>query len=423
MPLSEPRDRDHPRAGLLTRTFLTLETFVADPSDMYFGFHLRMNGTPPELATLRAQVSRRVQSLPLLTHRLTLRDGHTYWEPDADFAVEHHVRHLADRTLDPRPAQALLDTPPPPDRPRWGLWLQTDGGEGWALCFLAHHAVQDATSMLHTLRVLLGPRPAHEPPPSAAGPAHAPRQKPARDLLALLPDVLATYLPHTRSPAPDPLQPPRRELAHASVDLGLLQTMARATGATVNQVHLAAMAAALRDWPPTQDCASQPWWRRGPYVLVPVDTRPPHHHEDFVPHLANRLGLLRIPLPCTASNTANRLTALMNTTSRRHMARHRDALRTLTEDTPDRVASWVLQRLTDPRSVAMTASHVRTQGPVSVLGAHVADITAIPWLPPSHNCFTLLTTHDGVARLSALTTTAHENPQRLVELWADALAE
>jgi hypothetical protein len=29
---------------------------------------------------------------------------------------------------------------------------------------------------------------------------------------------------------------------------------------------------------------------------------------------------------------------------------------------------------------------------------------------------------DGVARLSALTASAHENPQRLVELWADAIA-
>ncbi|MFI5887789.1 wax ester/triacylglycerol synthase domain-containing protein [Streptomyces sp. NPDC051554] len=421
MPHLPHHARSQLQVSLLTKTFLTLGTSVADPSDLYFGFHLRMRGPSPGLTALREKVDHRAHGQPLLTHRLAFQEGHAWWEPDPDFDVTHHVQALTAPGLAPGPAQALLTAPPDASHPRWGLWLHRTDTEDWAITFLAHHAVMDATAMLHTLQALLGP--------DADDMEALPRHRPARasrraaSLLPLLPDLLATYLPHVTSPPP-PARWHQRELAHASVDLELLRTTARANGSTLNQVHLAALAGALRTWGTPNGYAHRPWWQRGPYVLVPVDTRATRQGATAItPRSGNQLGLLRVPLPCGHPDGTDRLTAITTTAGRRHTARRRSALRTLTEHTPERLASWLLRRLTDPGDVVLTASHVRAPGLMTVLGAPVIELTAIPWLPPGHSCFTFLTTHNQTARLSALTSAPAQNPQQLVQQWSNACHE
>lgn len=132
MPPPPHHARSHLQVSLLTKTFLTLGTFVADPSNLYFGFHLRMRGPSPGLTALREQVHQRAPGLPLLTHRLAFQDGSSWWEPDPDFDATHHVQPLTTPDLAPVPAQALLTAPPDTRRPRWGLWLHRADTEDWA---------------------------------------------------------------------------------------------------------------------------------------------------------------------------------------------------------------------------------------------------------------------------------------------------
>ncbi|MFJ9892279.1 wax ester/triacylglycerol synthase domain-containing protein [Streptomyces sp. NPDC091280] len=408
--MSLPRfTADRPtRAGFLTSAFLALGERATDPADLYFGLHLRLHGPPPDLLALRALVAERAARVPLLTHRLTVRPDGPWWEPDPLFDAAHHVHQLPDGDLAPRSAQSLLSTPPDDNRPRWGLWLQRGDARDWALCYLVHHAVQDATSMLHTLRALFEHVP-HAPFPTGPAPANStPRgTRTVRSLMPLLPGVLGTYLPRKRWNQPRQNDGALPVLAHSAVGLTVLRASARATGTTVNDVHLAAMATAVGDWNPDPHPAG-PWWRRGPHVLVPVSTRLPEDREDLAPDRGNRIGLLRTRIPCTASD-------------RRRLSRRRVALRALTEHTPPRLAAWILGRVTDPSGVALTASHIRVDEPLTVLGSRVTDTTAIPWLPPGHGCFTFLVTYDGTARLSALTRTANPNPRRLTGLWSLAL--
>ncbi|MFD5558818.1 wax ester/triacylglycerol synthase domain-containing protein [Streptomyces sp. NPDC127068] len=401
--------------NFLTKSFVRLGTLTREPSDLYFGFHLRMRGSPPDLAMLRAHVADRVSRIPALTHRLVLQDGRIRWEPDRDFDITRHVRQLPGTRPAYCPAQALLHPPPDPARPLWGMWLQTTETQGWGLSFLAHHAVQDATATLCTLRLLLGSAPL-----ATRTSPHSLKPRPpqwATRLLPLLPDLLRAFRPAARTPQPDKHGPQPRELAHTSVDVELLRAAARATGLTVNQVHLAALARALYAWDPVHERAATSLWRAAPCALLPVDVRHPHEHEG-IPSLpqGNRIGLLRVPLPHKAGGAQD-----MPAMSRQRLAARRRALRILTEHTPEPLADRIFGRLTDPRGVALTASYVRMDEPMTALGARVIDIDAIPWLPPGHTCFTLLLTHGASANLAALTDTAARHPRRLVRLWAHAV--
>ncbi|GAB2805340.1 hypothetical protein GCM10027091_42140 [Streptomyces daliensis] len=401
---------------VLTRTFLRLEQHAPEPSDMYYGFLLRMAGTAPSLAALRRHIAPKLTALPALTHRLLLDGDQVRWKPDPGFDLTHHVRALPPGPATPLTAQTLLASGPDETRPRWHLWLRPGPtGNGWALYYLAHHAVHDATAMLHTLRVLLDDT---TPPPPATEPAGSRRRGP---LFFLLPDVLRTC-----QPAP-PCRPrtesgaTRHALAHDSVDVAGLRETARSAGVTTNQVHLAAMGQALASWPPDSPTRTPPRSERRPaWALMPVEFRPRGPQEPQ-PGGGNRFGLVRLPLPGALPRSARQLRAATAPARRKRVNRRKQALRSLMEDTPGRIAEWLLARVTDPRRSALTISNVHVPRPMSALGTPVEEIVAIPWLPPGHTCFSLLVSYNGKAALSVLTRSAAPHPRHLTDGWRRAV--
>ncbi|WP_197370132.1 hypothetical protein, partial [Streptomyces clavuligerus] len=292
----------------------------------------------------------------------------------------------------------------------------------WALSLLAHHAVLDGLSLLSVLGALFAERSGTRSGTwgdtrGGTGPGPGAYGRVGRDvcagLLSLLPDLLpgAAAAPVPAAPPPAAASRPSRELSHAAVDLGLLTATARATGATVNQVHLAALAGALRDGRPGPGAPGT--------ALVPVSTRARGADGGGreLRHV-NRLWPVRVPLPLALPDPAARLAAIMAGTSRGTLDRRRAALRVLTERAPERLAVRLLRRLTDPRGVLLTASHVRVPELGRVLGSRVTAVTAVPWLPAGTDCFTLLAADGRVARLSALVSAPERDPGRLVRRWA-----
>jgi hypothetical protein len=203
-----------------------------------------------------------------------------------------------------------------------------------------------------------------------------------------------------------------------------IRAVCEATGATVGQVHLAAMAAAWRVWKPP----AQAQGKRGAQsreratCLIPVDTRSvsPETGESTY---ANRIGLLSGRLPCHQADPLRQLATVMSDFPRGFLGRQRVVLRALTEEVPERVAGWALRRLTDPARVAVTISHVPVDAPLSVMGQPVEEVGAVPWLPPGGRCFTLAVTYGGQFRLSVLTPGRPPDPADLVSLWASAIAD
>ena len=392
--------RDAPTADPMTHVFLALDRFVPDPTDMYFGFRLRMAGDPPPLDVLRERLAERVARLPQLTHRLVADDGRARWERDEDFDLARHVRALppSDAVV---PAASLFQEAPDHARPRWGLWL-VPGTGGWFLHYVAHHAVHDAFSMVHTLDAMFGD--------AAVGVAPPPRRS-WRGVPALVTDALKTY----RQPAAwPPLAAPvgqKRLLAHRTVDLARLRALAAATSATVNQVHLAATATALHAWP----LASSPGRL---HALLPVDTRLPGEPDTGA---GNRIGLVRAPLFTELPTARERLEALKKATNRRRLARRRAGFRAFSNGSAQRLVGWALGRFTNVANTAVGISNLRLDRPLAVFGTPVDEVVPLPWLPPGNACFSLAAGYRDRFTISMLAHDGVADPRGFTDAWARAI--
>ena len=386
-------------ADFLGTTFTRLGQISPEPSDTFYGLVFRLAGPCPPVEEVRARVAAGVARLPLLTHRLVARASVT-WERDPGFDVAHHVRELPAGT-EIRTAQALLAGVYDPARPPWHLWLARDG-EGWRLIYLVHHARHDAVAAVRTVAALLGDAPVEitrQPPRGRGWAAAAP----------ILPDLLRTY--RSAPPVPRGAYGPARALGVDAVDTTTLRAIADRTGAAVNQVHLAAMSSALDRWAPWPDATRRP-------VNIPVDTRAAGAVHPFV----NRLGFMRVALPCGPASPADRLRLVTAAASRRRTARYRRAWAGLTGAADPRAAVWAMGRITDHTQVSMTLSSLRVPA-LTLADAPVLDVTAIPWLPPAHTCFAFLVTYGDHTRMSVLAPEGAPDPGALAAHWRDAVRE
>lgn len=387
-------------ADFLGTTFARLGQLSPEPGDTFFGLVFSLAGPCPSIEDLRARVAAKVAQLPLLTHRLVARQSVT-WERDPDFDIAYHVRTLPPGTA-VQTAQTLLAGTYDPARPPWFLWVSPDG-DGWRLFYLVHHARHDAIAAVRTVSALLGDAPVEitrQRPEGRGWAAAAP----------ILPDLLRTY--RKAPPVPRGAYGPGRELGVGAVDTALLTAVAVRTGAAVNQVHLAAMSEALDRWAPWPDATRRP-------VNIPIDARGGGELNPFV----NRLGFMRVGLPCGPASLADRLRQVVKAADRRRTARYRRAWAGLTTAADPRTAMWAMQRITDHTQISMTLSSLRVPAPLTLAGAPVVDVTTIPWLPPAHTCFAFLVTYGDHTRLSVLVPEGAPDPGALATHWHDAVHE
>lgn len=238
----------------------------------------------PTPAQVRTAMHRAVEAIPRLRQRLVPGApwSRPRWVDDEAFSLDHHVRQVRAATADG--IRAVLDLAEPdamtvfdPARPLWRLTV-VDGLEGGEAAFVLrfHHTITDgvgaielATRFFQPSRRTagsLGAAPPGEPPSGRApGGQWAVRQATAiaraAARAALDPIGAArTGARVTRSvarmlaPARSPLSPILRgrgldrRLHVLDIPLSGLQGAARATGGTVNDVFLAAVGGALRDY-------------------------------------------------------------------------------------------------------------------------------------------------------------------------------
>jgi diacylglycerol O-acyltransferase len=220
-----------------------------------------------------ARVAERIPSVPRLRQRLVatpLGAGRPVWIDDARFRLTDHVDVRDDGApLDHdgllRLAAEVVTAPLAPDRPLWRMtYVRQLGGGGSALIVVFHHVLADGIGGLAVLASLVDGE--VEPTGEAF-----PRPGPTR--AELLADAFRRRWQTLRHPAPSmrrlraaaaQLRPqagtvtatpcslnrptgPRRALTVVTADLEPLHRVARAHGATVNDVLLTAVAGALHE--------------------------------------------------------------------------------------------------------------------------------------------------------------------------------
>ncbi|MGB3442042.1 MAG: wax ester/triacylglycerol synthase domain-containing protein [Actinophytocola sp.] len=390
-------------ADFLGTAFARLGQIAPDPADTYFGLVFRIAGPCPPVEDLRARVAARLPRLPRLTERLVARAS-VQWERDPEFDIARHVGTLR-RHTGVLSAHEILSGTPDPARPPWGLWTSEDPENpgGWRLYYLVHHARQDAAAALRTVTTLLGD---DDTDTVTAAPVPE-RQRGWPAMLPIALDLLRTKFP---GPAVAPKRyGPGRVLAVGEVDVALFTDIAARTGATVNQVHMAAMSSALDRWAPRPEVSRRP-------VNVPVDTREPGDSD-----VANRLGFMRVGLPCGDSAPESRLRSVRAAAGRRRTARYRRVWGAITRGGGSPAAGWAMRQITDHTQVAMTLSNLRIAAPLSLMAAPVLAVTGLPWLPPAHACFAFFTTCGDRAALTVLAPEGAQDPAELAAHWSDAV--
>ncbi|MEP6463744.1 MAG: wax ester/triacylglycerol synthase domain-containing protein [Frankiaceae bacterium] len=229
-----------------------------------------------DLDRLLADLERRTRRVPRMRQRVhwtRFGQGRPFWQDDDSFEITRHVEHQAvpppgDEAAWLASCAELAVVPLRRDRPLWRLTLVTGRADGAVgLLLVVHHAMVDGLAGVATLTELLDPAPLQAPAlPWQPKPAPVRRvlvrdavgERVAALLTALralpaLPgllrglgatrEALSTLAPTT--PLSGPIGCTRR-LAVVRRPLADLRAAAHATGVTVNDVVLAAVATGLR---------------------------------------------------------------------------------------------------------------------------------------------------------------------------------
>jgi WS/DGAT/MGAT family acyltransferase len=356
----------------------------------------------------------------IIESRLPLRSPS--WQDDPDFALEHHMHHLAlpapgDRAALQELVSDLMTMPLDRNRPLWHIYMVDGFGDGAALISRMHHCIADGIALARVMLSLADSAPDAGIAPSderytpaatrgpligatgaafrlfgsvgsagltaarqganiATSPRHAGRLAGAigRDAattvrLLLTPADAATAIKGDPGIS-------RRVAWSSPLSLPEIKRIAHSHGATVNDVLLAAVSGALRHY--LQE-------RGGPVpeiqAMVPFNLRP--LDEPVPASLGNKFGLVFLPLPVGTSGSYKRLTEVH---ARMHdIKAGRDGpvsyeLLSLAGMTPEPVERRIIDLFTAKGTAVMT-NVPGPKEPVYLAGTPVR--TVLVWAPTS----------------------------------------
>lgn len=378
--------------------------------------------------------------------------GRPHWVDDADFDLS---RHLHRATLTGRGDDAALQlyveehlsTSFDPDHPLWEMHLIDGYGSGAAIFCRTHHALADGLALAQVLLSLTDDDPDGPPAPGApaggdpgavASPTRSRLRGHASVGLDLAGGVVAeargwgtpTGLRHTTRLAlrttqvvsdlllghnpPNPLSgdPDRakRVAWTRALPLDGPRSLGRLAGATVNDVLLSAMAAALRTY--QHQCGVEPV---DLLTMVPVNLRDLEAPLD--PELGNRFTLVYFRFP---SATAAPLARLAETKRRMDWLKDSPevALTHLLMDVIGRVGRGLDRPVIDffaNKALGVTTNVIGPRRRRWLAGAPVTGV--LGWVPGSgqHTVGICIFTYDATVRVGVITDAALvPEPQRLV---------
>ncbi|MET0730370.1 MAG: wax ester/triacylglycerol synthase family O-acyltransferase [Solirubrobacterales bacterium] len=330
----------------LDSSFLHLES---GPAHMHVASTTLFEGPTPEYDEFRDHIESRLHLVPRFRQKLRfvpLGQGRPRWVDDPHLNLAYHIRHTALpspgsedqlRTLAARIFSQRLDR----SKPLWEMWL-VDGVDGgrFAIVSKAHHALVDGVSGMDITNVLFDAAP--DPEPLPADEPWVPRPEPSdaqvlgeawlervtspaeivrgaravfrapRHAAAAAVDALEAAGTFARTGFGAPSSPfnvgigPYRRFEMVQAPLADLKRIKNATGGTVNDVVLAAVAGALGRYLRGHGYSTHELTLR---AMVPISIRT----ADERGALGNRVAAYMAPLPIGIDDSLDRLRAVSAT--------------------------------------------------------------------------------------------------------------
>jgi WS/DGAT/MGAT family acyltransferase len=421
------------RLTAVDASFLTNETSA---SHMHVGAILIFEGPPPKYVDLLEHVRGRLGQVPRFRQRLVvppLEAGRPLWADDVNFNLSYHIRHSALpapggeeelRQLAGRVFSQQLDR----SKPLWELWLvQGMERDRFAILTKTHHAMVDGISGVDIGTVLFDLEPA--PPARPVEDDWVPRAEPTTTELvaraatdgavwplkfvervltaARHPEAAARKLTEAlegvaevagafADPAPDvPLnQPigPHRRFVWARSELATFKRIKDALGGTVNDVVLAVVTGALREWLHGRGVRTEGLELR---ALVPVSIR----SEDERGDLGNRIAAMRGPLPVYVEDPVRRLRVVseqMEGLKRSKQALGAEVISRFNDFAPPTLLAQAARVNFSTRLFNLIVTNVPgPQIPLYVLGRELEEVFPVAFLPESHAMAVAIMSYNG----------------------------
>jgi diacylglycerol O-acyltransferase / wax synthase len=420
----------------LSSTDVSFLTNESSSSHMHVGAIMIFEGPAPSYDDLVEHVRGRQHAVPRFRQKLAFppaQAGRPFWVDDPNLNLEYHIRHSALpapgseeqlRRMAGRVFSQQLDR----SKPLWELWLvQGLTRNRFALITKTHHAVVDGVSGVDIATVLFDvnpvPEPAEpddswapEPEPSSASllarglqdlvqaPLRAARRleravehpegavRQVRDAVEAVSEVGWNFA----NPAPKvPLNVEigsHRRYVWVRSDLDHFKRVKDALGGTVNDVVLAVVAGALRDWLRGRGIRTEGLELR---AQVPVSIR----SQDERGQLGNRLAVMRAPLPVYIADPVRRLQAVsqaMGGLKQSKQALGAEVISRFNDFAPPTLLAQAARINFSTRLFNLTVTNVPgPQFPLYILGRELEDVFPIGFLPPNQALFVAIMSYNG----------------------------
>ena len=421
------------RLTAVDASFLSNET---EASHMHVGAILIFEGPPPLYVDLVEHVRGRLRQVPRFRQRLVvppLEAGRPLWADDINFNLTYHVRHTGLpepggeeelKSLAARVFSQQLDR----SKPLWELWLvQGLERDRFAILTKTHHAMVDGVSGVDIGTVLFDLEPVPKPPefvddwvpsPQPSSPALVARaakdaastpvklveraiegvrnpETTARRVAEGL-EGLGEFIGALADPAPDvPLNQeigPYRRFVWARSELATFKQIKDTLGGTVNDVVLAVVTGALRDWLHGRGIRTEGLELR---ALVPVSIR----SEDERGNLGNKIAVMRGPLPVYVEDPVRRLRVVseqMEGLKRSKQALGAEVISRFNDFAPPTLLAQASRVNFSTRLFNLIVTNVPgPQLPLYVLGREMEEIFPVAFLPQNHGLAIAIMSYNG----------------------------
>lgn len=400
------------------------------------------DGPPPTGEEFTRHLESRLTLVPRYRQRLVempFGTGRPLWADDPAFRIGYHVRHTALPapggeaellTLTSRILSQRLDR----GKPLWEMWLVEGlSGDRWAIVGKTHHAMIDGIGGVDLLTALLDLSPeTREVPddgwlphstPGGVGLVAAASRSGARQALgiarkglswALHPDralregaetvaaLAAAAHPLLDGAPKTPLNGtpgPHRTVAVVRTRLEDYKAVKAATGATVNDVVLAAVAGGLGRFLADRGTDVTGLQLR---ACVPVSVRT----KDTSGAGGNEITIMTAPLPVGVSDPLRRLTLVH--ASMKHLKESRQAegakvLTAVENALPPAVLARASRLGFSSRMYNLLVTNVPgPQQPIYLLGRRLTELAPLAFLAPEHHLAIAIISYDGAVTYGLL---------------------
>jgi diacylglycerol O-acyltransferase / wax synthase len=445
------------RLTAVDASFLTNES---SNSHMHVGAILIFEGPPPKYVDLVEHVRSRLNLVPRFRQRLVvppLEAGRPLWADDVNFNLTYHIRHTAlpepgGEAQLKRLAGRIFSQQLDRSKPLWELWLaQGLERDRFAILTKTHHAMVDGISGVDIGTVLFDLERTPQAPPVED--EWVPQPEPGTTELVTrgIADVVAAPValaeravdavrnPETTArkavealegiseivtafadPAPDvPLnQPigPHRRYVWARSELATFKRIKDALGGTVNDVVLAVVTGALRNWLDRRGIRTEGLELR---ALVPVSIR----SEDERGDLGNRIALMRGPLPVYVEDPVRRLRVIseeMAGLKRSKQALGAEVISRFNDFAPPTLLAQASRINFSTRLFNLIVTNVPgPQVPLYVLGREMEEVFPVAFLPQNHAVAVAIMSYNGKVGFGLL---ADYDSMEDVELLSEGIA-